>query len=246
MFSCSSISFNIGTGTYIELYTHIQSISLDDGRKLDFKDSLIIFSDNNYVIYKRPFIKFFFHQNLVQGTDTINQTVANHIVKYHYFIYNKKSSYGYFYDSINSVKPKRIFVDSVEHELIMKGFPFYSDRDILIYSNRRNNKSYFLEKRVPTNKTDDTFPDSSYYYYNNKFLKSPFSFSEKLDSLSDSKLYKIRFLYNFIGKGKYSFDIPHHEFYFELRNVQNPVEIPKLIERFKSFESQITNNRIKM
>lgn len=223
--SCSSI----------KLISNIQFVKADDNKLFFVADSLNIYYCDNYVLFQLPQYYGNSTQDSDKGGDTIALKVKHMETKYGYVIYNKKNKYGYRFESLNVDKPQKISVDSFLTIKAYKGFPFYSEHnDSLITSTRNVIKHTLVEKHIYKKKNDASYSDSIYYYYKNGFKNIEYSFSTKLDSSRNLKLYKVRFIYNTVPKGNHNLDIPRREFLFEINNNNSRCnDIINFVNQFK-------------
>jgi hypothetical protein len=228
------------TISLVEFYSDLQLVKVDNGETTNLKNSIVIYKDANYVVYKggNRFVNS--KSEVDRDGRQISEKITLDTIKSYYIVYHIKNSYGYLYDSINTIKPLRISIDSFQRVKLFKDFPFYTANDIVKASEKNNTVPYLIEKTAPKDKPDDTYPDSSYYYYTKGFKNAAYTFSKQMDSARNMKLYKVRLIYVPIKKGgKYDFDVPRREFNFELRKAKPAPEIPKLIERFKAMEANL-------
>jgi len=240
VFGCMFFKTTLTSSTSsVELYFHLQIVKLDNGQRLDFMDSLNIYSYGNYLVYKYPTVNIETEPVMNKGNDTIREKEFNRTVSYLYVVYNKNYKFGYLYDSLKVLKPKRISIDSFQRVKALKIFPFYSSKLILTSSVKGDGG--LVEKMRYGQVIDESYPDTCVYYYNKNLPKVvPYTFSSILDSKRDMKLYKVRFVFNPLKKGKYPTNVPKREFYFELRKAKEAPEIPKLLERFKAMEKTLS------
>ena len=218
----------------------------DDGQSIPYKDSLNIVYHHDVVLLIFPYSLVTYTMNTPGDKSTGEQKLTSHKIKQKYLIYNIKSKLGKWYDSINAVKPVVVSVDSILRQKALKGFPFFnSTNDTLISSVYSRTGNIFQEKHTYKVKKDDSYCDSIFYYFNNDLKTIPFSYSRDLDSLRNSKVYKIKMIYNPIPKGKYAFPVPERQFNFQFQKVDipNKNEIYLFIKDFeRSYKSESKKN----
>jgi hypothetical protein len=223
----------------IELFHKIELVKPGNGELVSFKDSVIIYKQGVYTVYKHPVLNIVTNAVMNKAQDTVREDIVEQSVTYRYIIYKRNNTYGFLYDSLNTIKPKRISIDSFKNVTLLPTFPYIIPKAILVSSLKHDEESVLTEKRIPEKIIDPTYPDTCYYSYTNKFKNAPYSFSKMLDSTRKLKLYKVVFRFKRIEKGKYPAAIPEREYYFELRKAKEAPEIPKLIEDFKKMEAKL-------
>jgi hypothetical protein len=236
--SCAFVRKDTGHAlSSVELFCSIQVIKADNGKLFDFKSNFIICSKGNYIVYKCPVLHFITKAVMNKGQDTITEEEVSRDTTYRYIINKRDSKYGYLYDSVNALKPKRIVIDSFKAVNMLGPFPLYKEgHQVLISSQTNKTSPVLIEKRKMNKEPDDTTPDTCFYYYTKRLQHVPYTFVAALDSTRKLKLYKIIFLFNFIKKGEHPFDVPEHRYTFELKEARPSPEVPGLIDRFKNTE----------
>jgi hypothetical protein len=233
---CTSRQVKVGSSSKtISLSFRWQFFS-DDQRMVNIEDSLQITYVGDLVIYRIN------HPGEVRQvlTDTsgiiTRDSITSERTKYSYFIYKEKDPYGVEYAPANPGYRQKFLVDSfLQSKLSITEAMFDNSNDSLVEVGRVDNNTTLFEKYIPKLKTDDSYPDSSYYYFSNELNEYEYSFSKRLDQLKGKKLYKILFIYNPVPKSHLPFDVPRRVFRFALRKttVENPEEMTNIIERFK-------------
>jgi hypothetical protein len=236
--SCGSASRKQGAETLhaVRLYYHLQ-IPKNDGTLFDLKDSLDIFRKGDYMVYKDRARYTFTNVQLNKNMDVIKEKTILDTTKYAYIICRAGHKYGFRYDSLNTLSPKRIQVDSFRHSRTIDQMPFFTKNDSLVSAVKSNKTPFLTEARDPIMVKGVSYANHKFYYYTNEFKDAPVVFSGKLDSISRMKLYKVRFVYNAVQHEGVS--IPVREYLFELKKAKADPEIPKLIERFKAMEAKL-------
>lgn len=101
---------------------------------------------------------------------------------------------------------------------------------------KRRGKDYALaEKYISKKISDQSYPDTTIFYYNTKLKNIDYSFSKDLEKARKLKLFKVRLIYTSQYYKGYSIKVPRREFMFHLKeeSVADP-EIP--ISFFTRFE----------
>ncbi|HMU46933.1 MAG TPA: hypothetical protein PKC72_11220 [Chitinophagaceae bacterium] len=229
---------NITAITYIVKLPLVQG----DRQYIDFCDTIPIYYIQNLIIYKLPYTfdssKMTYHIK----TDTISQEHIMTETRYHYFVYKKGNNNGIWYKSIEQLDSNKILaVDSIIKRI---GTPtnlqaiIYSLNDSLLESQSLDNGSILIEKYIPKTKLDDSYNDTTLFYYSKRLKPIQFSLSPFLDSLKNKKLYKLRLAYNEAFSETYSITMPKRDIIYEIRemNVDNIDNLKILLLRFKQDE----------
>lgn len=207
-----------------------------NGELTEFGDSLTIYYLKDFILYR---VAFPFEQKYLTFDSSGNISSERLIMrgtKFSYFIYKKGAKFGFNYDSIDAKTGRRCSTDSfLRAKFSFTESIFENSNETLI--NRKTGIPHYdlMEVYTPKIKYDDTYPDSSYYYYLKKLTDIEFSFSHELDSIKKMKLCKVRFVYNPVTKGTSPFAIPKREFLFQIEelSILNQTEISDLSERFQ-------------
>ena len=209
-------------------------VKTEDGSLFNLKDTFIAAQKNNtcmYVIYK-PYVNTYITYD---KNDSIVSERSEEGVNYNYYLFNSMQRVGVKYDSFNTKKGIEFPVDSL---IAAKNF-FKSDINLdsgytLI---RKAQVEKFSEVEIyhANHRPDEDFPDSIYLTFSSKFDKVPYSFSKKIDSIHQKKLFKIQIIYNPLKNEKFSFPLPRRELLFEIKkvSVQNKKDINNLFKRFE-------------
>ena len=89
--------------------------------------------------------------------------------------------------------------------------------------------TYLTKKKI-----NISFPDTSIYYFSKKNNNGGLSLNSYMDSLFNSKLYKVRFVFNTSYQEGVLESIPSREFSVEKKEIklQNENKVINFIERF--------------
>jgi len=236
-FSCSSVlkSHTKNKLNLIKVTSKIQMVDKEKGKLINLIDSFFIFYYENLILYRIPEIIEFSKFTSDSNNNIINQKFIRAETRYSYCIFKKGESTGLLYDSLTSKNFSQFSTDSLLEEKTIFKQGISMEPYNIVESVTLNNDSVIFEKYIPKIKKDETFPDSSYLYFNKEFNKIGFSFSRKLDSLKGMKLYKFKIIYNPIPKEIYAFNVPRRELVFEFseETVFNPKEVVDFFESYK-------------
>ena len=189
----------------------------------NLKDTVWIFFYNNDVLYRLSATTDLESNKKISGTET-------------WFIYHKKATHGLLFNSITDTSNSlRLPVDSLLNTRAYANANFDVPADSL-YGKVGNGNDTSVEKYFARTLHNGNYPDSLYYYFTNSFENIDYSFSRKLDSTKNMKLYKVRLLYNEGFSSSYKIMLPKREFLFEMREeaITNPKEIINFFEMVKN------------
>ncbi|TKC62485.1 hypothetical protein FBD94_09730 [Pedobacter hiemivivus] len=156
------------------------------------------------ISYYKEYVMLAIPEVFTQTLTTLDKkaNVLNEATKidtiYRYHIYKKDEMFGTRYDSINATKGNVFSVDSLLKLKAFKGGKYYDiEQDSLI--NRETIKDNLNSKVLRYAHKNVTLPkayDSLILFSSNKFKDIKYSFSDPLDQMVDSKVYKIVFKFN--------------------------------------------------
>jgi hypothetical protein len=188
-------------------------------------DTIVIYNYLNYVLYQLPAKVVFETENKIKGTES-------------FFIFKKDSKYGIFINSIkDSKKGEKLLVDSFLAKRALKDNRFSSIPDTTYkLANTTLNNGIYIEVFLPIQKKNENIFDSIIFYYSKKYNSFEYSFSPKLDSLKQRKLFKIRLLFKEKFSPAYNAVIPQREYLYEIEPTSAIFKkaIIKVIEKYKA------------
>jgi len=215
---------------------------LGDKQYFDFGDTTTIYYYQDLIVYQLPYTfdssKTIYHVK----ADTISDEHILTEKRYNYFIYRQGSPKGIWYRSIDYPDSNRLLpVDSI---LKIKSPPpnlqslIYSSNDTLIETVSLND--IFIEKYIPKIKPDESYNDTTVFYYSKSMSSIKYSLSPFLDSLKNAKLYRLRLAFNETYSQKYSITMPQRDLVYEIVKLEftNVNKMKLLIQRFKQDEMQ--------
>ncbi len=142
------------------------------------------------VIYAGDYIMYEFQRREI---GSVNDRLLYDTAKLEYFVFSKNRNYGYLYQSLNDVKALKLESDSILKKRGLKAFNlkqnFNSNSYVRYLQSGKNEVMYVYDT-----KEQDGNIDSAYLYFNKDYKSIKYSISPKLDSLFDSKFYKMEFL----------------------------------------------------
>jgi hypothetical protein len=213
-----------------------------DRQYFDFVSTIPIYYYQDLIVYQLPYTydstKVTYHIK----ADTISDEHVLTETRYNYFVYRQGSSIGIWYRSMEQLdSAKQLSIDSI---LKRVGPPtnlqsiIYSPNDSLVERTTLDNGNTVIEKYIPKTKPDESYNDTTLLYYSKALKSIKFSLSPFFDSLTNTKLYKLRLAFNESYSPKYSITMPQRDIVYEIVKVDlaNPIKLKSLFERFKQDE----------
>ena len=210
--SCASTKKN-GTKNLrrVDLFYNLPIVT-DRGDLINISDSLVIFYNSNSILYRIPY-----RELLIDSGEVINEQI-----KYNYFIYHKKESIGFFFDSVNVTGYKKIKVDSFLATKALLGFEVYNKTNDSLVETINDNENFNLtQKFVPKVRIDESYPDTTIVFYKKKFHDLEISFSRALESSNSLQISKVKMMYLPHSIEKSAIELPYRELYVELKELSN-------------------------
>lgn len=194
-------------------------------------DSVTFFYYDDLTIYRIPRLTdVFIIKSNKDDADTA--TLVSSKKNYMYYAYRKGTVFGLMCDSLSVLNPYKVSVDSFLTQRAFKNFPFYdTDRYRLIEIMKADNLT--TAKFVPKVKSP-THSDTAFYYFDKSLKDVDYSFSRKLDSTMNSKVYKVRYLYNAVRNEEGTVVSPKREMIFHLKKTNR-----KLDKKFFEFARKV-------
>jgi hypothetical protein len=186
-------------------------------------DSTCILYAGDYMLYELPYRK----------TEEIDNVLILDTMLNNFFVHKKGAEYGLLLQTINDSTGKRLPVDSMLKNRVKKNF------DILyLFAIEDKEKSYKNRSDsilLNVMALNDQYFDSAYLYFNTKLQSQPYSLSEKVDSIYNSKLYKVDILMkkNTSVNAKYLNNFRHLSLEFSVLPVTNEAELDRFFDRIK-------------
>lgn len=197
-------------------------------------DTLTLFSYKQFRMLQIQVVSSESRTFLDKEGNLLREELVNTEIKHKYLVFEQGNPYGLMYDSLNA-EGYRYSVDSfLMQNTITNLSPFVENllKGDSLVEKKKLTKDVLLEKYVPKVKKDASYSDSAFLYFSAKLNNIDFSFSEKLDKLKKSKLYKLRLVYNNNPNTSDNFGKLAKEFLFELATlpVKNKSEIIAFFE----------------
>jgi hypothetical protein len=213
----------------LQLTVNYPIITLNDDNLSFFNitDSIFINYYEDFVLYKLAPSRIFETNEKIPGTET-------------YFVFKKKDKYGLWLSKLDSINHgKSEPVDSFLNIRAFASAKFnLTTNDSLIQSVNDKKANILQEKYIPKKRYGEFTFDSVYYYFTNDLKNFDYSFSPKLDSIRNMKLFKVRLLYNQSFSSKYNHILPKREYFFQIKEV--PITNPeKILNFFKKFGNSL-------
>jgi len=197
----------------------------DSGKVSNMRDSVLIYHLDDLVLYRVAYTYTQYNKNAQKGnTNTISddpKTIDFSKTRYKNFIYRRNSLTGFVYDSLSTNSHLTFNVDSFERKKTFKGSKFYeTSHDKIVESMLNKDRSELIEKYASITKPDESYSDTSYYYFSRGLNDVNYSFSKEADSAKKMKLNKIVFIYNPVPKNDHNkVAIPRREILLEIKKI---------------------------
>lgn len=159
--------------------------------RLPIKHSDTLIESYSSTFYKTNYKDVIIYELPYRETFQINGILQKDTIKYSFFLFHLNDKTGIYFDSLNTNNISKKNVDSLLKTSALKSLNL--DTVFSIISDSKNeiiNKNTFVKKA----KINDPGYDSVYFYFNKALLNLNFSFSQKLDSIHNSKLFKVDFI----------------------------------------------------
>lgn len=211
----------------IDLRYNIPIVKLN-GELQNVTDSFSIFYYDSIILYKFPYTYSIENANTIEKQEK----------RFKYFIYQNHKPYGYYYDSINAKSYRKMNVDSLLSAKAFASNNFYDkNNDSLIEVIKSRSNYSLIEKYISKKKPDQSYADTTIFYFTDKFKDLELSFSKELENIKNLKIFKVRILYNAHYDKVYNIKLPNREIAFELR--EKPfINSDEILAFFKSFEKK--------
>lgn len=216
-----------------------------DRQYFDLVDTTPIYYYQDLIIYQLPYIfdssKSTYH---VQTDSTSNEHILTE-TRYNYFVFRQGSKKGIWYYSLERLdSTKQLTCDSMLKQVGMQTNlqSFLNDpNDSLLERTTLQNGNIVMEKYITKTKPDESYNDTTFLYYSKSMKPIDFSISPFLDSITNSKLFKLRLVFNETYSAKYGITMPKRDLVCEIQE-SKPLHFDKLkplVQRFKQDEKQL-------
>ena len=189
-----------------------------------------VVGNDNFIFFYKNFIicKYFF----TKINSSQNSYVEIKIPQY--LIFKKNKNTGFLYDSTFNKKISSEIVEEVLRKKYFYKSHFEIDDNVELYQISEFNANEKIVKYLTKVKKDISYPDTTIYYFSKKFTDCDFSLNHYMDSLFQSKLFKVRFIFNSSTIGNSSELIPKRELSVEKNVIENVREnsLINFLERF--------------
>jgi hypothetical protein len=202
--------------------------SIIDGKLYELIDSTSIIYKDNFTLYEM----------MPNHTSKIRKdSILDEQVKYKYFIIKKGEHFGFLYDSLNSIKSRKLLADSLLQKTgFLDGDLFKNKYKYKLNKTIKSKGEYGkIEAYIPKVKEKKS-PDTTLIYYSKGLKNIEFSLSQSLDRLSEEKVCKIEFVFNskFDKDHKMMFPKASHWFSIKEDTVSNLSKYDNFINAFSN------------
>ncbi len=224
----------------IQLISKLEFVFKQSGQIYDRKDTVLLCFFDDLIIYREKYLYKKYNSNALRGDTIVISNDLNPIasveVRYDYYLWKSSAKTGLKYSGdggfINVIN-----VDSIKIKKLFKNARFYNityDKLEEIKISKKNKS--FWEKYVSVHKPDESYCDTTYYTFSSDYRSIPYSLSPTADSIKNSKLIEVRYIYNSVPKGiDNRIDLPKREMIFKIAKVviDNPSSFRMISEKFQ-------------
>ena len=217
----------------------IQSVMVNYDQPLVDNDGTLIENKSSFrVYYYGKLIMYYYPYKFDSSID--GRVIIQNERRQNYFVFHQDSLIGYDYDPYFRLDNRKVDVAKMV-------------KMISLESNRLDTMATLKPDSINSNKSNGTMEEIynnvekggdmgnyiTHLYYSNKLKDIKESFSKKLDSIKQMKLYMIRILFPEMVSEKYKITFPKREMIFEMKEV--PVEDDKVLYYFNRYKKEHLN-----
>ena len=197
----------------------------EDFNVYHFTDTISIYYYGNSILYRLFESRQLETDIKIPGTET-------------YFIFRKGSDHGLYFSPKNYDSSQRLPVDSFLHKRAFWGMNVDIDTSALILSSNTKNGNILEQKYATKKRSDDNSPDSLFFSFSKDLNDVDYSFSKKLDSARQMKLFKFMIHFNEHMSTKYNRTMPERKCRFEIQRIEVPNKT-EILTYFKHYEGKL-------
>lgn len=180
------------------------SSSYPFGGKSNTEDSLFMYFEDELVLIRIPYETVEYNKNAIKGDSIIisddESTIKNRTIKYFNFVYDIKFKKGIKYSSLTLDKAVTFNVDSLLRNSTFKGSDFYDTKNERLVESTMFGDTLLREKYINVFKPDESYNDTSYYYFAKGLNNINYSLSKNAEDIKKMRLMKVRLIYKGIPK----------------------------------------------
>jgi hypothetical protein len=157
------------------------------------------------------------------------------ILYYNYCIFKEGDAMAYKYDSLNALTSTLIQPDTfVKKKSLYPVEPRIGDQKLC---GKIDSAGIIIEKYIYTPRPDQSYPDTSYFYFSAAYNHFFYSFFDSLDRARKMKLYRYWFHYKGDDPAEYKEPWPAKDMFWELMEVkaENEQKLLDFMERHKKW-----------
>jgi hypothetical protein len=198
-----------------------------------FKDTLYIYYKDKYVLYELPYRQIYLKEN---KSDMGNR-------EFDYFVHTNGAVSGWRFRSLTDMnKGRKANVDSLVKKAAFAGSATRSLVDEYTLLNVKDDNAAddtFIKKYYMSLPEDDNYPDTVLLYFSNRLKNIDYPLSRDMDSLTNSKLYRLKAIYRQRYYSEYKKLMPARviEIKFEkIDSIENRDAINKVFDAFEKLK----------
>jgi len=217
------------------IFSKCKTISNDTIQAVQFYHTLPFVKNNGQVYLQNDSVNIYYYKNLIffrkpyQNLQRVQQrdqqehvfdTLVNGTIGYKYFLYKQNNLWGLTFDSLSILTGKVHRVDSFLTTTVFGNVKFYNNSNDSLIDIEEMETETVLEKHIPKIKYDRSYPDSIYFFLDKKLVHLKYVLSGELDSVRQSKLFKIVSIYNSFYDTLHKLQMPRREFVFGIKQIK--------------------------
>jgi hypothetical protein len=195
-----------------------------------FKDTLYVYYKDKHVLYELPYKRIYMKEN--------KSSMGNK--EFDYFIHNKGATIGWRFRLLTDMNKGRLEnVDSLVKKAAFAGSATGSLIDeytLLKEKDESTNDDTFIKKYFMSLPENDNYPDTVLLCFSNKLKNIDYPLSRDLDSLTNSKLYRLKLMYRQRYYQEYKKLIPARVIEIKFEKLDKIENIDIISKAFDSFE----------
>ncbi|MBL7733551.1 MAG: hypothetical protein JNM88_20445 [Chitinophagaceae bacterium] len=187
---------------------------------ITIRDSQYIDHYRDFIVCRFPYIKENWNNVFDSSGNTIKRELVNSNPEFQLFVYKKGEQYGFYFDSLADRSGNRFKVDSFLRDRLAFNETLLLKPDDSLLEKKSEAGGSIHEIYLRVKKTSKWDCDTNHLYFSDTMKDVGYSFSARLDSIRQSKLFKIRQVSNGDPTQTNNFFRVRRETYFEMLTEQ--------------------------
>jgi len=209
----------------------LQFYKIIDKRLITQEDSTNIYYRGNTIIYEKPY------HYLTKSGLTTKDTLAKEL-KARYLISDRAGSFGIWFDSLTEKVYRRVNVDSFKNNDFLVKLGLHNLKHyVLASSEPGNTPGSFVEKYAVKDKPDDSYFDTTCFYFSRK-SNLRYAMDAEFEKIKKAKLYKEVLIYNPAWNAVIHDTVPRREFILELKEIPESKRVQEVMDKYLAIKNQ--------